>query len=253
MLELPMVDDYSDTAAMLRATQRGHVLVNGFSGYAPPHYDALRDAIRRFDPGMLFALERTGPLLVFVHQGEQYDKYTDYVEQLPNAHRVQTTAAGALYQLPRVAPSHDPDQTGVIASIAIDGDVTGTATMVDGQLSTRAEAHGVTAPRDSSGEMVITFNRPIAVSAIDFDLGALPRDYPIKLRISAVNPGEAPRLVWEGATRGAEAAALLEDRTRHAVKIELAAPIAAPQLLLTITDGNSAFWWSVAELKVFGR
>ena len=33
---------------------------------------------------------------------------------------------------------------GAIASIAMNGDVTGTATMIDGRLETRAEAHGVT-------------------------------------------------------------------------------------------------------------
>src|SRR5207249_4648835 len=102
---------------------------NGFSGYLPPHYALLQDAIRRFDASILFALQRTGPLLVFVHQGEYYDKYAEFVEQVPNAHRVQSTPAGTLYRLPAVRASRDPDQTRAIASIAIDGDGSGTAAL----------------------------------------------------------------------------------------------------------------------------
>ena len=46
-------------------------------------------------------------------RGLEYDtvssKYVEFVEQIPNAHRVQSGAAGALYQLPAVPSPHDPD------------------------------------------------------------------------------------------------------------------------------------------------
>src|SRR5438067_543019 len=69
VLELPINDEYSDTAAMLRATHNGHGLVNGFSGYLPPHYERLKEGLRAFDPTVLMALQRFGTFMVFVHQG----------------------------------------------------------------------------------------------------------------------------------------------------------------------------------------
>jgi hypothetical protein len=47
VLELPMEDLYSDTRAMLRATAHRHPLVNGYSGYLPPGYEAFQQAMQR--------------------------------------------------------------------------------------------------------------------------------------------------------------------------------------------------------------
>jgi hypothetical protein len=250
VLELPMVDQYSDTAAMLGATESGHVLVNGFSGYEPPHYGLLQDAVRRFDPSILVALQRIGPLLVFIHQGDLHDKYTEFVEQAPKAHRVQTTAAGTLFQLPGISGSRDPDQTRAISAITLANDDSATAAMVDGNLETRAVTAVPQAPGD---QLVITFDKAIVSSAVELDLGRFEADHPRTLRISAANPGAPPWLVWEGGTRGAATVGVLDDRTRRALTIDLPLSPPARQLILTIVEGDASSRWSIAELKVFGR
>ena len=103
--------------------------------------------------------------------------------------------------------------------------------------------------------MVITFDRPIAVSAIELRPGRVRRGLSHRSCASAPPiPARRPGCVWEGGTRGAEAAALLDDRDATRREDRAGGAIAgAVNSLLTITEGDSAFWWSVAELKVFGR
>src|SRR5262249_47876145 len=101
VLELPMTDDFSDTAAMLRATYSGHALVNGFSGYLPPHYLMLQEGLRQRDPSVLDALQSSASILVFVHAaGDADGKYRAFMDRLPDVQQLTTTAAGALYRLP---------------------------------------------------------------------------------------------------------------------------------------------------------
>ena len=41
LLELPVAEGFSDSAAMLRATRHHHPLFHGTSGYSPPHYEVM--------------------------------------------------------------------------------------------------------------------------------------------------------------------------------------------------------------------
>jgi hypothetical protein len=65
VLELPLEGD-RDTSAMYRAMTHGHPVVNGHSGYIPPHYHALRLGLEREEPGVLGALREQGPLFVLL-------------------------------------------------------------------------------------------------------------------------------------------------------------------------------------------
>src|SRR6185503_17251704 len=101
VLELPMADLYSDTQAMLRATQSPHTLVNGFSGYSPPHYDLLQEGLGSRDASALRALQHFGPLLVYLNlDADPDERHRNFIGDLPDAHRVLTTPSGLLFQLP---------------------------------------------------------------------------------------------------------------------------------------------------------
>jgi hypothetical protein len=65
VLELPL-DGEQDTSAMYRAMTHGLPVVNGYSGYVPPHYHALQLGLVREEPGVLGALREQGPLLVLL-------------------------------------------------------------------------------------------------------------------------------------------------------------------------------------------
>jgi hypothetical protein len=262
VLELPMVDDYSDTAAMLRATENGHALVNGFSGYIPPHYALLQEGLRTFDASVLAALQRFGALLVFVHQrADEKQRYRDFIEALPDAHRVLTTPAGALYQLPgRPAPSAPVDGPLRIASIGASltrgtdqppgSDKPTASAMTDGRLETRWQTPFHQSPGD---EVIVTFDRPVTPSSVELDLGEFKDDYPRKLRISVLDDQQQDTPVWEGSTVGLAMLATLADRRRMPIIVHLTRQVQGRQLALTVVEGHPELSWSIAELKVFGR
>jgi hypothetical protein len=261
VLELPMIDDYSDTAAMLRATENGHVLVNGFSGYIPPHYALLQEGLRTFDSSVIDALQRFGAFLVFVHQrGDDQQRYRDFIEDLPDAHRMLTTPSGALYQLPgRPAPPAPGDGPLHIASIRTSltrgndsppGSDKPVSAMTDGLLTTRWQTPFHQSPGD---EVIVTFDRPVTPSSVELDLGEFRDDYPRKLRISVLDDRQQSTQVWEGSTIGLAMLATLADRRRMPVVVHLPRPVQGRQLALTVVEGHPELSWSIAELRVFGR
>jgi hypothetical protein len=252
VLDLPLVDDYSDTAAMLRATQTGHALVNGFSGYVPPHYNLLREGLAAFDDSALKALQQFGPLLVFVHQGADSDpRVRDLVGDLPDAHRVLNTSEGTLFQLPprHVAPTETDRQLSIVAIDANSVRLRVPA-LIDGDISTRWVAPF---PQLAGTQVMLTLDRPAALSRFELDLGELKDDYLRKLRLSVGDPGQPPVKVWEGRTTGTAMIAALTDRQRMPLVFDLAPVIRGRQLILTVLDDHPERPWSIAELKVFGH
>lgn len=75
VLELPLGDVWSDTAALYRATQHRRPVVNGYNGFEPPYYQALRRALADRDPTVFDTLAAFGPLLIAL------DKETEPEEQ----------------------------------------------------------------------------------------------------------------------------------------------------------------------------
>ena len=73
VLELPLGETDRDTAAMYRATRHGKPTVNGYSGYEPLHYIALRIALDDGDAAVLDAVAGGQPLLVAVDTGADED------------------------------------------------------------------------------------------------------------------------------------------------------------------------------------
>jgi hypothetical protein len=65
VLELP-VGGERDTHAMYRGTRHGQPVVNGYSGFDPAHYIALRQGLERGEPEVLSVLRRHAPLLVLL-------------------------------------------------------------------------------------------------------------------------------------------------------------------------------------------
>ncbi len=245
VLELPMAGVYADTAAMLLATQQPHRLINGFSGYAPPHYALLREGTQVFDPSTLEALQRTGPFVVFVRPGDDHVRYREYVERIPGSFLLWSNSSGSLYRLPAVPRSPLVDRSSEIASASMNGDAAEGAAMLDHQLSTR----GHTPDNQRAGdELVIRLRRPMAVRGIAMDLGEFRGDYPRRIRVTSA---DASTTLWEGSTLGWAALGLIDDVRRAPVMIELPDSPPTAEIRVTVTTGDDFSWWSVAELRVF--
>jgi hypothetical protein len=98
VLELPMADTYTETTAMLRAMRHEHPLVNGFSGYTPPHYDPLLKSLADRNPEAFRSLPEKGPLIVVVNASRDGDgKIREFVAGTPGAKLVRETDVGPVF------------------------------------------------------------------------------------------------------------------------------------------------------------
>lgn len=100
LLELPITDLYGDTKALLNATRHGRTMVNGYSGYSPPHYGALASGTRTMDAHVLDALRQARPLGIYIDPDRDADgRYRTFLEAQPGVTRV-ASSTGALFVLP---------------------------------------------------------------------------------------------------------------------------------------------------------
>jgi len=66
ILELPLGGDADEIAAVWRSIDHGKRVVNGYSGYDPPHHRLLRLALERHDTSVLAGLAEYGPILIAI-------------------------------------------------------------------------------------------------------------------------------------------------------------------------------------------
>jgi hypothetical protein len=100
VLELPPDDATVSVGAMFRSMTHRRPLVNGYSGYIPPHYAILCGSLRRDDPSAIVELARGRTLLMLI--AERNDPGGDFrrlIESIPGVERRGVTTAGASYVL----------------------------------------------------------------------------------------------------------------------------------------------------------
>jgi hypothetical protein len=100
VLVLPFEDGRASVAAMYQSMQNRLPVVNGYSGYVPRHADVIEWALHRADPSVLTELRRGHPLYVVVVSGEEEDRWTAFMESLPDAHMLGVQGGGRVYRLP---------------------------------------------------------------------------------------------------------------------------------------------------------
>ena len=66
IIELPLGPEW-DAAATFRGLRHRRGVVNGVSGYDPPHYMPLQDGLNRREPDVLLALSSLGPIVAIVN------------------------------------------------------------------------------------------------------------------------------------------------------------------------------------------
>ena len=77
-------------------------------------------------------------------------------------------------------------------------------------------------------------------------------NYPRELRIEARADDGHVVAVWRGGTAGPAVLAILKDRVRVPLTIDLPQATPANQLRLVLTAADPAFYWTVAEIRAFG-
>jgi hypothetical protein len=253
VLELPIQDVFTDTAAMLRATAHGHPLVNGFSGYEPAHYTPMRQAFIEEDPSVLPALRQSGPIMVVVDRSrDPAEEVTRFVRDAEGASFLFRSPLGAVFQF-SVVPA-PPRAEGLsplpIAYVDSNDNFGAVARMLDGDLKTSWQSE---APQSAGIEVVVAFAQPVRLQRLEMDLADLALNYPRKFTVQVAREGGAPGVIWEGRTAGAAVLGALADPRRVPVAIEFPEPVVGRRFLLVTQERDPVFYWSIAELRAFGR
>jgi len=195
VLELPADDIRVNLAAMYRAIGHRRPLVNGYSGYTPPHYRILSMALRRGDASPLLVLAAGRALTVVVN--DQYDTGGDFkrmVETLPAIERFSVTGAGTVFQLaaqPRAvqAPPGQP--------IAFQA-------------------------RDAGGQqLILDLAAPQVVRALTFNLRGRYAELGERLRVERSDDGQVWEQSWLGWTGGLALTGAVADPLLVPIRIPL--------------------------------
>jgi hypothetical protein len=253
VLEVPMTDPYTDLAAMLRGMTHAHPVVNGFSGYEPPHYPPLYEALESGDPAAFAGLTTFGPLLVAVDRSrDPDDEGRQYVGSVAGATLLYESPFGPVYRLPATAApptlSNDPELP--IAYVDANQDFDALPHMLDRNLNTWWQSQGEQADGD---QITIAFDRTVRLSGIELDLGTATMDYPRRLRVETADPGMPPVAIWEGRTAPLAFLGALDDHVRAPIRLTLSLAIAATRFRLTTLEQSRERHWSIAEVRAFGR
>jgi hypothetical protein len=252
LLELPMGGDWTqDWAATFRAAGHGRRILNGVSGYNPPHYSAPLTGLERHEPAVLAALAMLGPFDVVVPRHDGNERYITG-SGLPSA-AIREGADRAAYAFSRAEPmlasglTHGP--AGPVLPIA------GVKTMrhqdearwlTDGNLSTV----WADAPQQFDQWIELDLGAATEVAAVSQALGDFPLDFPRRLAVELSEDGVLWPRVFAGGT-SAHAFLGLADRPREGwVSIVFPAQ-RARYVRLRQLDSTPARW-TVAEVKVYG-
>ena len=258
VIELPAVDHFSASGAMLRQMNHHHPLANGYSGYGLPHQGIFEFSLRDLDPSVLAAFQTMGPVAVLVTPDRGDDSGAlAMMNGLTDAQRTAVLPVGTLYQLPeRKVPVLDRsgERRLPVASITFQsGPKSPAATAADLQDDDPVTRWAAVPDEQSNDHVFVTLAEAAPITRVELDLGSYGLEYPRNLRVS-VGPDRASLSpVWEGRTAGLALLGALKDHRRMPITIDLPPGTVGRELQLTLLEEHPTFAWSIADLKIFGK
>ena len=253
-LQLPLGDLYRDIAALHRGLSRHLPVINGYSGYLPPHYHALATGLAESDRALLDDLGALGPIEVGVLRDEDPDgKTADFVSGYPGARELSGCGATLrMFQLPatrRVAAAtggHPPGPPLPIASLASTS-MFGPATLpraTDGDIRSRWEI-----PQIRDEVLSVDLGQAHRTGELTMALGRFSADFPRTLRIEYSEDGVTWTVIRDGPTYREAFWAAVGDPLRVPLRFPLGG-VTARYLRLTQHGRDRFFNWSIAELTI---
>jgi hypothetical protein len=100
VLDVPMSADYGDARAQYLAVLGEYRVVNGYSGYAPPHHEPLHQALLRHTPQVFQPFRERADLYVIVRPEVEQD-FVDWLETQHGIGRLPDVGDWRVYRLPR--------------------------------------------------------------------------------------------------------------------------------------------------------
>jgi hypothetical protein len=255
VLEVPVGNPLDGVAAMYRGMSHRRQVVNGFSGYVPPHYVVLRSAIASDDPTVFDALASLGVRhIVVTSDADTGGRGEGLVRGYPGVAVVRTARGQTQYELKArkdaAAFALRAGSALPIARVMVAAAQQYVDTMLDGDLTTGWNPRS---PQTGADVEVLTVDLGTAraVAGVELALGPYPTDFPRVARVERSLDGERWATAWEGRTGGRTLLAALADPRRIPLRLEFE-PAPARYVRVRQLGSDSTFGWSTAELAVLG-
>lgn len=243
VLELPLGPAY-DAAATYRARFHGRRVINGVSGYDPPHYGPLQDGLRARDPGMLPALSSISGFDVIVNRESDGDRaIARYAAAAPGAVLIADDGQHVAYRVPK-SDAGEPALGQAWPIAAVDAFRHDTAVTRDGRFDTEWGDM----PQRPGQWIRVDLGEPRLVAGVTHGLGRYANDYPRQLMIEASIDGTTWNPAWEGPT--AAAAFLAAVRGPREAAMRIAFPAVTARYLRLRQLATDEHMWRLAEMAV---
>jgi hypothetical protein len=243
VLALP-VGALEDFGPQLRAVVSGSRSLNGYSGYEPKHYEALRQGVRFEVDGVFAPFRARGDLFVVV--GTDHPRLVSLVERQAGAMCVAERQGVRQYRLPRLSPPLPAVADGPVLRIAqATASCTSAAAAIDGDSSTRWVCGPQSGAEWFMADLGVVTDR---VGAVRYTMGESYREFPRVLVVETSVDGET----WEPAWNGDVIAPTIEGSLRD----PLAAPVTLPfaprraRYVRLRQTGKDDVNWALPELAV---
>lgn len=252
ILELPIGPDW-DWDATFRAVGHRRRVMNGVSGYDPPHYEALRTGLEHRDAAMLTALASLGSYDVVIRDAADVDGgLRRYVANAPGATKVTAAGGQTLYRIPKTTPEPTLGQSMAIAKAETarfsdlfahrdDRDATD---IHDGHLDTGWTDY----PQQPGQWLIVDLGEVREVGGITHALGRYFLDFPRQLAIELSVDQKDWTRVWEGPTASQAFLALVRGPLEGAMRFSFSPQQARFVRLLQLDRNQRA--WHVSDVQV---
>lgn len=250
VVELPLGEPQTDFGAMFRQMQHGRPIVNGFSGYLPPHYIPLQRTLRAGHYDVLHEIAPSAPIEVSVDRrrsdagaiesglasagiiasSQRQDAWATFI--VPPRPRPAFGPHGTPLRVERITASRHPEDVG---------------RMVDDDI---ASAWGTELGQTGGEEVVIELDGSHGIGAVVLDMGAFAFGHPAGLEVDVSDDRAAWTAAWRGdpgvlAVRGA-----LAQPGRAPIVLDLQAARGRYIRLRQTGEEPTIPWW-IAELQVY--
>jgi hypothetical protein len=249
VLELPLGGTGDDVTAMYHTLRHHLPTINGYSGYAPPHYTALHIALEERDVTALDGLAARGPLLVAADSSRNGD-WPGFVRRLPGATPLGERGPWMFFSIPRgnATPDSCVATTIPIVSASDNRGAVRVSTITDGNTAT---LWTLERPQHAGDQLTIDLGH--AASPCEAVLHEdVSTNYPRALTVATSLDGRAWTPSFSGRTGGLAVSGALTSPRSPTLAIRLAST-PARYIRFQLERTLERDWWIVTELAISGR
>ena len=247
-LDLPSTD-LGDAGSLYQQMFDPIPLYNGFSGYRPPHYEAMRALLDAGDSRILSVLAAHGPLgIVIDHAGDADGAMRRLTLGIPGAHAVRVESDWSSYLVPQssTVPAV-PEASGrsvTIKSVSSSPGATPAEHAIDRRLHTLWDA----GPQQGPAHFTIELDQPSRVSQLVIELGSLPATFPVQLHLAVSADGSQ----WQTVYRGDSALQAYYGSLRDPKRVPLVFTIERDNVRFVRLEqsGTGKHHWAIAEIEI---